>query len=282
MQAQTIDTIVLTVSDLDRAIAFYTQALEFQLVADLTSPKSATDMRSATLKLGDEQIRLQQDLDWQGRAMPEDSRSNDCWFQHLAIVVSDMERAYQQIHRFSVTAISTAPQTIPLENEAAAGIQSFKFKDHDLHPLELICFPPAKGQPQWHRADRLFLGIDHTAIVVSDTATSLKFYCDYLGMQVEGGSFNWGETQARMDDLPNPQVRITALRPLQGGLGIELLDYLEPADGRPFPPDLVPADIAYVRVEMTIVTEDRGTIPQAPIQDPTGHFIALINQSTAE
>jgi catechol 2,3-dioxygenase-like lactoylglutathione lyase family enzyme len=37
---------------------------------------------------------------------------------------------------------------------------------------------------------RLFLGIDHTAIVVSDTEASLKFYRDVLGMTVAGESEN--------------------------------------------------------------------------------------------
>ena len=39
--------------------------------------------------------------------------------------------------------------------------------------------PPDKGNPKWHRGrDRLFLGIDHTAIVISDTEASLRFYRD--------------------------------------------------------------------------------------------------------
>ena len=40
-----------------------------------------------------------------------------------------------------------------------------------------------------------FCGIDHTAIMVSDTETSLKFYRDTLGMQIAGESENYGTEQ---------------------------------------------------------------------------------------
>jgi hypothetical protein len=30
-----------------------------------------------------------------GRPIPADSRSNDVWFQHIAIIVSDMDKAYK-------------------------------------------------------------------------------------------------------------------------------------------------------------------------------------------
>ena len=141
----------------------------------------------------------------------------------------------------------------PQGNKASAGVRAFKFKDPDRHDLELIWFPPDKGQDKWHQnSDRLFLGIDHSAIAISNTEQSLQFYCDLLGMQVEGGSLNWRETQARMDNLPGAEVRITALRPTHGGLGIELLDYLVPPKGRPMPNDWRSCDIAHMQVELVV------------------------------
>ncbi len=77
------------------------------------------------------------------------SRSNDLWFQHIAIVVSDMDRAYQKLCQFDVTSISTAPQKLPDYIEAAAGIEAFYFRDPDGNALELISFPPDKGDPRW-------------------------------------------------------------------------------------------------------------------------------------
>src|SRR5438094_518151 len=80
---------------------------------------------------------------------------------------------------------STGPQLLPRTIPGAAGIRAFYFRDPDGHPLEVLQFPRDKGDPKWHApSDRLFLGIDHTAIVVSDTRTSLAFYRDLLGFRV--------------------------------------------------------------------------------------------------
>src|SRR6478672_7261992 len=290
LQAQKIKAIALTVTDIDRSLIFYTKALHFELISDNIVAENFSDhsgelrnskIRIATLKLGDENIRLMQYLDQQGKPIPQDAKSNDLWFQHLAIVVSNMDRAYTHLQSFAIEPISTAPQTIPPENQAAAYIQAFKFRDPDRHPLELICFPPDKGQEKWHqKSEQLFLGIDHTAIAIANTDQSLHFYRDFLGMQVEGGSFNWGETQARLDGLPQAKVRITALRPTQGGLGIELLDYIEPATGRPMPSDLQPYDTAYMQVELVAKLSDRSSAPSSLIKDPTGHCIRLSTESS--
>src|SRR5207248_3789279 len=82
------------------------------------------------------------------------------------------------------------------------------------------------------RKERLFLGIDHTAIVVSDTEASLRFYRDALGLRVPGGSENWGAEQERLNDVTGAHLRITTLR-AGSGPGIEFLEYLEPRGGRP-------------------------------------------------
>ncbi len=290
IETQRIQAITLTVSDIDRLISFYTKALFFEVISDTTIAEEiageeleTTEIKTriATLQLGDEQIRLMQYLGISGRPIPADSQSNDLWFQHLAIVVSDMDRAYTHLHSFPIEPISTAPQTIPPGNKDAAYIQAFKFRDPDRHPLELIWFPPDKGQKKWHQtSDRLFLGIDHTAITVDSTAQSLQFYRDALGMQVDGGSFNWRETQARMDGLLTAKVRVTALRPAQGGLGIELLDYMEPTDGRSIPLDFTRYDIAYVQVEAIAKFSKRPSQQQYLMRDPTGHFILLTPESS--
>ncbi|MHC5830078.1 MAG: VOC family protein, partial [Nostoc sp.] len=117
----------------------------------------------------------------------------------------------------------------PPDNEASAGVRAFKFKDPDGHDLELIWFPPDKGKHKWHQNSvdaerlvvrhRLFLGIDHSAIAVSNTEQSLHFYCDLLGMQIDSRSLNWQSTQTRLDNLPGAEVKITALRTVQDGMG---------------------------------------------------------------
>src|SRR4249920_1346072 len=81
---------------------------------------------------------------------------------------------------------------------------------------------------------KLFLGIDHTAIVVDDTAQSLKFYRDLLGLKLTGESMNHGTEQEHLNNVAGARLRISGLRG-QNGPGIEFLDYLAPKDGRPAP-----------------------------------------------
>ena len=79
--------------------------------------------------------------------------------------------------------------------------------------MEILQFPPDKGLEKWHRpSGKLFLGIDHTAIVVADTDASLKFYRDLLGMHVAGESENYGTEQEHLNNVFGARLRITALR----------------------------------------------------------------------
>ena len=262
VQVQRIPAIRLTVTSAEQAKNFYTQAFGCETVSDVivggqdysdlervTNPK----IRVVTLQLGNEHIRLVEYLNTKARPIPTDSQSNDLWFQHIAIVVSDMDHAYKQLQSFPIEPISTKPQTIPPDNKASAGVRAFKFKDPDRHNLELIWFPPDKGEHKWHQnSDRLFLGIDHSAIAVANTQDSLKFYHDFLGMEVKQGSLNHGETQAHLDGLAEAKVQVTPLRPTQPSLGIELLDYIAPANGRPIPSDWKSSDITNVQLELVV------------------------------
>ena len=308
-QVQRLQTIGLTVADLERSKNFYIHALRFEAIAEITvqeqshSTSEGTDpatLRVATLQLGAEQIQLRQYLDCASQPLPADSQSTDLWFQHMAIVVSDLDRAYAHLRSFSIEATSNEPQTMPPDNPAAAGVRAFKFKDPDRHNLELIWFPPDKRQAKWNPTnERLFLGIDHSAIAVADTEQSLQFYRDLLGMQVESSSLHQGETQALLDGLPEAIVQVTGLRPAAGGVGIELLDYLAPTNGRPFPQDWKSCDLAYWQIELTVndleqtltwlqgqglqwspysvSSEHRSPHQQGYlVKDPTGHSVLLV------
>ncbi|MBN3907000.1 MAG: VOC family protein [Nostoc sp. NMS1] len=262
VQVQRIRAIGLTVTSCDCSVDFYTQALGFELVSDITvEGQDYSDLqgiteakiRIITLRLGDELIELMEYLNITGKPIPKDSQSNDIWFQHLAIVVSDMDRAYAQVCLFPIEPISVAPQTILPDNETSGGVRAFKFKDPDGHDLELIWFPADKGQDKWHQnTNRLFLGIDHSAIAISNTEQSLHFYRDLLGMQIDSRSLNWRATQSRLDNLPGAEVKITGLRPVQGGLGIELLDYIVPSTARLIPSDWKSCDIAHIQIELVV------------------------------
>ncbi len=248
-QVSRVESVGFTVSDMDRAIDFYTRVLPFEKVSDdeawgedierLTGVFGAR-VRIARFRLGDETLELTEYLTGGGRPVPVDSRSNDRWFQHVAIIVSDMDKAFAQLRRGNIRFASTAPQTLPKSIPNAAGIKAFYFRDFDNHVLEILEFPPDKGAVKWHqkaKAGGLFLGIDHTAIVVGDSETSLGFYRDALGLAVAGTSDNSGTEQEHLNNVFGARLHITGLRTKSDGIAVEFLEYIAPRDGRPFPRD---------------------------------------------
>jgi catechol 2,3-dioxygenase-like lactoylglutathione lyase family enzyme len=248
-----VESVGMTVSDLDRAVDFYTGVLGFEKVSEVEVAGDAYEqlegvfglrMRVARLRLGEEIVELTQYLAPRGRPIPVDSRSNDRWFQHVALIVRDMDEAYGWLREHKIQHASTGPQTIPAWNMGAAGIRAFYFNDPDGHVLEVLSFPPDKGLAKWQAKDRLFLVIDHTAIVVGDTEASLQFYRDLLGFQVAGAGENYGTEQEHLNNVEGAHLRITSLRAASGP-AIELLEYLDPCDGRPYSADLRANDLTH-------------------------------------
>ncbi|HZC35954.1 MAG TPA: VOC family protein [Chthoniobacterales bacterium] len=261
-EVSSVGAVGMTVSDMDRAVAFYS-ALTFQNVSDVEVFGGDYEqlfgvfgarMRIVRMQLGNEFIELTEYLTPRGRPIPIDSRSNDLWFQHIAIVVSDMSKAFEKLRALKAQFVSTGPQRLPDWNNAAAGIEAFYFRDPDQHNLEVIYFPPGKGDPRWQgKNDKLFLGLDHTAIAVSNTEASLHFYHDLLGFRKAGESENYGTEQEHLNLVFRAHLRITGMR-TESGPGIEFLEYLAPRDGRPCPPDCKPNDILHWNT--TLVTSD--------------------------
>lgn len=259
--AVAVDSVGITVSDMETALAFYTEVLPFQVVSDREVSGTEYErlfgvfglrMRIVRLTLGTEQIELIDYIASEGRPIPPDSRSNDEWFQHIAIVASDMERAYAQLRKHRVTQVSPAPQRLPDWNADAGGIEAFYFRDPDGNNLEILTFPPDKGNPRWHRkSDRLFLGIDHTAIVVRDTESALLFYRDGLGMEVKGQAENYGIEQERLNNVFGARLRITAVGGMSGP-AIEFLEYLTPRTGRPMPDDTHANDLWHWQIQVAV------------------------------
>ncbi len=301
--AQRVDAVGMTVADLDASLAFYTHVLCFEKVSEeelhgedlerLTGVFGAR-VRTARLKLGDESLVLTDYLAPEGDAYPHPTRSNDRWFQHVAIVVRDMDEAYRLLRSLKVRHASTGPQTLPDWNPNAGGIKAFYFRDLDGHFLEIIWFPRGKGDPRWQdatRREKLFMGIDHTAIVVGATEASLRFYRDLLGLTVAGESENFGPEQERLNNVFGARLRITGLRAPFGGIGVEFLEYLAPGNGRPTPGDLDSNDLAHWQT--TLIVRDVNAASQhlfqadadfvspgavngsALVRDPDGHALLL-------
>lgn len=260
---QSVASVGFTVADMDRSIAFYCDVLTFESVGDVEVDGPEYDQlwgvfgvraRVVRLRLGEETLVLTQFLSPPDvRAIPTPSYSNDLWFQHVAIVVRDMDVAWARLRHHHVRQISPRPQTIPASNTAAAGIRAIKFRDPDGHNLEFLWFPEGKGNPRWHRSgSEPFLGIDHTALTVRSTESSLKFYRDLLGLSVAGGTLNMGAEQEHLDSLPGARARVTGLTPKMGPPGIEFLEYELPSAGRPMPSDTTPTDLWYWHTTLVI------------------------------
>ncbi len=281
MLAERIHRFSRIVSDRDHAEAFYREALGFRTVSRGPSDPAVLAAlglglaSECVLQLGADIVALVKPAS-PGRPYPPQSRNNDLWFQHLAIVVDDMGAAYAHLAAFAGwRPISKGgPQLLP---PATGSVRAFKFRDPDGHPLELIWFPPGQGRNVWHRGGRRtpFLGIDHSALAVSATPRSRTFY-RRLGFHVSDSSRNHGPAQARLDGLPRAFLRVSGLRPASDdGPGLELLGYHPPGRG------------AVVRVAdlatdwVTIGVSGGGSTRPIALRDPDGHRLVLLDQGPA-
>ena len=306
-----------TVADVDRETTFFTKVLTFEKVSDFRVVGNEYDkmegvfnanMRIVHLKLGEQIIELTQYISPPtGRPIPVPSYSNDQWFEHMAIVVRDIDAAYKILQENNVQQISAHPITIPESNPGAAGVKAVKFRDPEGHDLELIYFPPGKGDPSWQKpAAQLFLGLDHTAMTVDSTEKGVAFYQDLLGLDVGGVTFNTGVTQQVLDDLFNDTCLVTPMVPISPPPHIEFLDYRTPPGGRPMPLNTKANDLWHWQTTLVtkdiqaaadrlrkagaqFLTPDIVSIPQETqtelgfkkalmVRDPNGHAIRLIEE----
>lgn len=270
-----IHSVGFTCADAEALAAWYCEVLGFTMIERREHHADATcalvglpgaRLLRLTLGLGAERLELTEVRDpgpgnRAGRPLPADSRSNDLWFQHICLVVSDMVSVAPaieaQVLSGALQPISTAPQRLPDWNAAAAGIVAYKFHDPDGHPLELLQFPAGKGDARWHAtaaaepAATPLLGIDHSAIGIRDPERSARFYGELLGLSDGGSGTNSGPEQDRLDGLEHTEVRITPWRAPRG-MGIEALAYRSPAGGRPQPADFGAQDLGHWQIRLEV------------------------------
>lgn len=251
MSARRLARLSLVVADVTAAEAFYREALGFACVG-------REEPGITVLRLGAETVELVAP-EQPGAPYPAGSASNDLWFQHFAIVVSDMRAAYGRLQEsVEWTPISFGgPVRLPA---ASGGVTAFKFRDPEGHPLELLEFPGRAA------AAGLCLGIDHTAIVVADTEASVRYY-ERLGFAVTARTLNRGLEQERLDALYDPIVEVTALAlPGAPTPHLELLRYRAPR-GQTAPPRFS-NDVANT---CTIFDAEKTL----RLRDPDGHALLL-------
>jgi catechol 2,3-dioxygenase-like lactoylglutathione lyase family enzyme len=214
------------------------------------------------LRLGAQRVDLER-FDVPGRPYPAGATAADLAFQHLAIVTDDAAAAWKRVSALGAIAISTAgPVTLPPETGVAAAI---KFRDPEGHPLELLQFTPA-ARGSWKGIG--LLGIDHSAVSVSDVAASRRFY-ESLGLSLGRPTLNRGPTQAALDGLADPEVDVVPMLPQRNTPHVELLGYRRPA-GRPAG-SMRANDVAATRI---VWAADRDAL----LRDPDGHLHLLRRQ----
>lgn len=266
---QAVTCFAQATANLKRSVCFYCEVLGFaahgtdQPIDDgeIALLGLSGQGRRPVLSLGDQTLWIDQ-FEQAGRPYPLDGDAASLWFQHLALVVEDMQLAYDRLR--DITPISCGgPQLLPA---SSGGVQAFKFRDPDGHPLELLQFPdsrmPSAWQGQRRRDGQIGLGIDHSAISVADAEASAAFY-QALGLGVGERSLNYGPAQQVLDGLPGVEVAVIPMNPQSGTPHLELLGY-RTSRGQSSPA-LHANDVAATRILW------HGECAQL-IRDPDGHL----------
>lgn len=251
----------LVTSDLARLSAFY-RAIGFEVGEPMPIPATelavlgvaGTGMR-VEMSLGASRV----DLDCYasaGRPYPTARSASDRNFQHLAIVTDDARAAWHRARDAGATPISRElPVALPL---SSGGVTVVKLRDPEGHPLEFTQFLRG-ASPDWQGTG--IMGIDHTAIAVSDLAASRRFYAHH-GMVEGEPMLNQGPTQVALDGIDGVVVDIVPMWPAKAPPHIELLGYRDRVSNSV---ELAVNDIAATRIVWRSAHD-------ALIRDPDGHF----------
>lgn len=259
----------LVTPDLPRLTGFYRDVLGFVAEGDV-QPISAEELHSLgvqgggwrqILSIGRQTVAIDR-FEIAGGSYPAGSDAASLWFQHLALVVVDIAEAHGRLRDMAPISIG-GPQQLP---PSSGGVQAFKFRDPDGHPLELLRFPrgdvPATWQDRTGLPGQIALGIDHSAISVHDAEASTAFYAA-LGLKQGKRTINEGQAQQRLDDLRMVEVAVVPLIPDATAPHVELLGYKVPRGQSGAP--LRANDVAATRLLW------RGSRAEL-LSDPDGHL----------
>jgi len=296
--------LIRPVASLARAADFYVGALGFQPASGaarltveqalVTAAYGGSAVAAVTLAAGEQMLTL---VELASYALPStfDTGAGDPRFQHVAVIVEDMEAAWKRLREraHGLRAISRdGPQRLPM---SAGGVSAIKFRDPDGHPVELLSYDAARVPRHWRDAaarprepGQTVLGIDHTAIGVADAESSIRFYSEVLGLTLSARQTNQGAEQERLDGLDGAVVDVVALSPQHATPHIELLAYRDVHQGASGGPvgvrgftvlqvDDLPALIAHWRRRMEGPVQPRVS-HHADIMlahDPDGHALLL-------
>ena len=138
-----------------------------------------------------------------------------------------------------------------------------------------LCPLPVSPGPELQREDALGhavrlrrprsrapMGIDHSAVCVTDVAASERFYATH-GLCKGIQSLNHGPTQAALDGLDDVEVDVVPMNPSRHPPHVELLGYRRPPPGERVWPSV--NDVAATRI---VWRADHAAL----LRDPDGHL----------
>nr|WP_321984790.1 VOC family protein [uncultured Lichenicoccus sp.] len=271
MTVNAVERISLTTGDAAGLAAFYREAFGFQEVGRQAIDAACYGATGSAirLRLGVQEIELVQ-FDRPGAPYPIVRTSHDRFFQHIALVTTDVRQALARLPGQATMISREAPVTLPA---SSGGVTAAKFRDPDGHPLELLQFPPDAMPERWRGVtDRSnpCIGIDHSALVVEDTSRSIEYYGS-IGLNVMTRSLNHGVQQDRLDHVEAARVAVVGLAPRQPTPHVELLCYHSPATRSAAP--VADADVAATR----LILRDSGAATQGRLIDPDGHRLVRLS-----
>ena len=142
-----MDHVALSVSDMERAIAFYRDTMGFEVVFDrefgapmarlIAVPEA--DVRIVHLRLGEAMLELFHYRMPAGRPRPENHRQSDLGLTHLGFIVSDFCGTYAMLKEKGIAFVGEAVEIRP-------GVRVAYFYGPEGEVCEMREILPAEGQ----------------------------------------------------------------------------------------------------------------------------------------
>jgi catechol 2,3-dioxygenase-like lactoylglutathione lyase family enzyme len=232
-----------------------TEAANDPALAALLEVERAVSLR---LLLGAQELELTQ-LTPTGAAYPAQAKSDDIFFQHIAIRTRDIAVMQGRALRAGAIAISRGgPQLLP---KASGGVIAWKFRDPEGRPIEFLELPDER----LIHDGALTSGYDHSALCVTDLGRSIGFY-EILGLRLQHRHLNQGAAQGRLDGLERGLVEVVAMAPPCTPPHVELLGY---------PGAVEPGQVT----RLNDIAADRlvfaSTGNRMMLRDPDGHVVMM-------
>jgi lactoylglutathione lyase len=158
----------ISVSDLDKARAYYKDFLGFSEPFSLTNPDGSVSL--AFIKVNDCQY-----IEVSPGLKPGDDR-----LKHIAFYTDDAERMRVYLASRGVA----VPESVP---KGRSGNLNFNIKDPDGHTVEMVQYLPdgwaMRDKGKFMADTRISTRIAHVGILVGDANAAVHFYGDILGFQ---------------------------------------------------------------------------------------------------